>query len=211
MDLTSLHIAKIKSYEFDLHSKFRYETRRWKELNHRDQISDFEDREISRNDVLLAFQAYFSNQTDFIRPFLLTMIWGFSNAGYGTYRTNLYLSSEENKILIKKGINEMAHRNLKSAFKTLLKIPGLNISYLSKILYFAGKAAGIQDYPLIFDIRVSRALVKLVHPDLSNFLEILPSKKFEDYEKFNSFIHALAKKHDLEADALELFFFDGQF
>lgn len=211
MDLTPEHIAKIKSYEFNLHSKFKYETKRWKELSHKDQISDFENLDISRNDVFSAYQDYFSNQTDFIRPFLMTMVWGFSDAGYGTFRTNRYLSSEENKILIKKGIDEMAERNLKSAFKTLLKIPGLNISYLSKILYFAGKAAGIQDYPLIFDIRVSRALVKLVHPDLSDFLDILPSKKFADYEKFNSFIHALAKKHDLEADALELFFFDGQF
>jgi len=74
-------------------SKFIYDSKRWSKLNplYKILISDFKDKSISRDDVIKAYKDYYSNNGNPMRAFMLTMVWGFANTGYGTYRTNSYI------------------------------------------------------------------------------------------------------------------------
>lgn len=198
-----------------LHSEdYMYNTILWSKLNPNAKIlvSAFENRFISRNDVLSAFSNYYEGKCDYLYPFTLTMIWGFAANGYGTFRTNNYLSSEENKSNIKNAFDALKANNQKDAFKYLMKIKGLSISYVSKLLYFATRALNYKNYALIFDIRVARALVKVVNNDgIEGLLEINPSKKYKDYINYNNLIHRWSKELNVEAENIEVFLFNGKF
>jgi hypothetical protein len=109
-------------------------------------ISDFEDKSICRADVIPAFKEYYSSQGDAMRAFMLTMVWGFSDTGYGTHRANTYISVPSNIELIKKAIDSVKQSDLKSAFNDLKKIKGLGVSYITKALYFATRGVEQSNY-----------------------------------------------------------------
>ena len=199
-------------------SKFKYNKSRWSVLNadYKNVIQDFEDKVITRQDVIDAYKNYFvDNNIGFMKAFLLTMVWGFAETGYGTHRTNKYILTEENRVKIKTAldfINENNQDSLKNAFKELTKIKGLGISYLTKILYFATRAKNIDKYALIFDIKVAAALIKLTTPkEIYEIVDIGPSSKFIDYQKYNSLIHKLAMDNNVEPDQLEMYLFNHDF
>jgi len=195
-------------------SSFMYNADRWKGLNnnYKDLLKDFENKKNTRNDVINTFIDYYNNKCDFMKAFLLCMVWGFSDTGYGTHRTNKFIETDNNKSLIKSALDHI-NRNeidsLKNAFFDLKKVDGLGISYLTKVLYFATKAMAIDNYALIFDIKVARALVKLSAPiEIFEILNIGPSSKYNDYNKYNNQIHTLAKKYDIDADKIEFYLFN---
>ncbi len=193
---------------------FYYNVEKWKDLSppHQALIEVFERKTITRGDVVQAFQDYYGNRTNVIRPFLLTMVWGFSDTGYGTHRTNKYLNDDRNIEKIKKSVDAVKSGDIKTAFETLKTIKGLGVSYLTKVLYFASKGAGLEKYNLIFDIRVASSLVQMNAPkDIFEIVKISPSSKYKDYLSYNCLIHELASKHELEADAIELFLFEREF
>ncbi|WP_416202349.1 hypothetical protein [Acinetobacter sp. ANC 4470] len=91
----------------------------------------------------------------------------------------------------------------------LKTIDGLNISYISKFLYFASRELAHDHYCLIFDIRVARALVRLTCPaEIVDIVDIKPSDKFQDYQSYNSLMHTLAQKYAVDAEALEMYLFE---
>lgn len=210
---------KIKMLSPMIDSKFKYKIEKWKNLNanYKLLIKDFENNDISRQDVINAFKNYYENKSDdnCMKAFLLCMIWGFADTGYGTHRTNNYINTDENQQIIKSAIdfiNSNEHDRLKKSFKSLNKIKGLGISYLTKVLYFATKAKQEKNYALIFDIRVASALVKLSCPeDIYNIINVAPSNKFKDYEKFNCLLHGIAQTHNIQADQLEMYLFNQNF
>lgn len=209
---------KIKGLNPLSDSKFKYNASKWVKLNsdYKYHISEFADREISRQDVIDAYKAYFaSDDVGFMKAFLLTMVWGFADTGYGTYRTNKYLSDKENLKKIENALSHIRsgnHAVLKNAFNELTKIKGLGISYLTKILYFATRAVGQENYALIFDIRVATALVKFTAPkEIHQLITVLPSTKFADYEAYNQLIHKLAKENEVSAEQLEMYLFNQDF
>jgi len=214
----SQQVTKIKNLRPLTDSKFKYNTTRWTNLNaeFKNLIQDFNDKEITRQDVINAFKNYYqNNDIGVMRAFLLTMVWGFADTGYGTHRTNNYISSAENIEIIKNAfdyINRNDQDSLKKAFKELTKIKGLGVSYLTKILYFATRAKNQDDYALIFDIRVASSLIKLTTPiEIFEIVNIGPSSKFKDYQNFNSLIHKLASDYKVEADQLEMYLFNQDF
>lgn len=199
-------------------SKFTYNSTRWINLenDYKALIRDFENQDISRQDVIDEFKEYFSgNSQDYMKSFMLTMVWGFADTGYGTHRTNNYISSENNRTTIKNAldyINRNGQDSLKNAFNELKKIKGLGVSYLTKILYFATRAKNQDNYSLIFDIRVAASLVKLTTPkEIFEIVTIGPSSKFKDYENYNRLIHKLAIDNQVEADQLEMYLFNQVF
>lgn len=207
------YISQIQTIKND-ESAFEYKTSVWSKLSpeFKEEIKDFENKPISRTHVLQAYKDCFENKGGIIRPFLLTMVWGFSDNGYGTYRTNKYLSNLENHKLIQTAFEAVNKEEIEKAFRALKKIEGLGISYISKILYFAGRAKGIKNYPLIYDIRVARSLLMLSTPkDVVELLEVYPSSKFKDYEKYNKMIHGWAEEYNLSAECIEMFLFDQKF
>jgi hypothetical protein len=208
------HITNISNLKPLLESKFIYNSAKWAKLNplYKKLISDFEDKSICRADVMHAFKEYYSSQGDAMRAFMLKMVWGFSDTGYGTHRTNAYISAPSNVALIKKAIDSVKQSDLKSAFNDLKKIKGLGVSYITKVLYFASRGAEQSNYALIFDIRVASALVQLTAPkEIFQIVSINPSSKFIDYEKYNALIHKLARKYKVEAESLEMFLFNQEF
>lgn len=210
IDLSKYH-KTIKALTPLTSSAFIYNKKTWEKLNpdFARCVSDFEDRPVSRQDIINVYCDYFSKEKDWERPFLLTMIWGFGDAGYGTYRTNMYLAGEKNSKLIKDAFDAVSNLEIEKAYKILNSITGLSISYISKILYFATRACNYIDYSLIFDIRVARALIKMTTiPEIFEIVEITPSSKFKHYQIYNLLIHNYSKKINVEAESLEMFLFD---
>lgn len=192
-------------------SNFLYDASRWSMLNDsaKKLVTEYEGNNISRRDIIRAFKDYYDGKISCLYPFTLTMIWGFANVGYGTYRTNIYLSTEENRRAIELAFNTL---ELNDVYNSLLQIDKLNVSYASKLLYFASRAREEKQYALIFDIRVARALVEIMDPyGIGEVLNIMPSNKFNDYERYISFMHDRAGELKVEAESLELFLFNGDF
>jgi hypothetical protein len=195
-------------------SAFIYNSHNWSKLipKYKMLIVDFENKTVSRGTVVKAYRDYYAGKDGVMRAFMLTMIWGFSDTGYGTHRTNTYIENPANIALIKKAIDAVKENDLKTAFSDLKQIKGLGVSYITKILYFASRAAKHPQYALIYDIRVATALVQLTTPkEIFGIVSINPSSKFKDYEKYNTLIHDSAYKYKLEAEAIELFLFDLKF
>lgn len=209
-----IHKETIRKLKPLTDSKFKYDKVRWQHLNidFSSLIIDFEDSDISRQDVIESYKGFYNGKIEWQVPFLLTMIWGFADTGYGTYRTNNYLSKESNHVLIREALEAVYKSELEIAFHKLKKINGLNISYISKILYFATRGCEYEEYVLIYDIRVARSLIKLTTiPEVFEIVEITPSTKFKDYMKYNSMMHKWSNEMDVTAECLELFLFDQKF
>lgn len=212
MDLEK-YINAIKPLK-PMNQGFMYNTKVYYQLpaERKDLLSDYEGKELKRGDIVSAYKSYFNGNGKYINAFLLTMIWGFGDTGYGAFRTNNLISTAENLQLIKRGIDLAKEDNLEIAFQSLMKIKGLGISYATKVLYFATRAAHKQEYALIFDNRVAQSLVRLyANNEIAAILNVSPSSKFEDYQHYIRLIHRLAKQHGVEADAIELFLFEQKF
>ncbi|QVY67109.1 hypothetical protein [Polaribacter sp. Q13] len=208
------YITTISKLDPLRNSKFKYDSARWVKLepDFKKLIIDFEDKKINREEVIKAYSEYYSGKGDPIRAFMLTMIWGFADTGYGTHRTNSYVSVPSNIALIKSAIDAVNQNNLKVAFNDLKKIKGLGVSYITKVLYFATRGANQSNYALIYDIRVASSLVQLTTPkEIFDIVSVSPSSKFKDYEKYNALIHNLAIKNKIDAESLEMFLFNQEF
>lgn len=196
-------------------SKFKYNSTRWKKLNegYKGMIEEYEGKKISRQDIIDAYKEYYDDASKgWVKAFLLTMVWGFADTGYGTHRTNNYISTEENRVIIKNAmdyINTNENNSLGIAFNELKKIKGLGISYLTKILYFATRAKNKDRYALIFDTRVAASLIKLTTPkEVYDIVSIGPSSAFQNYEKYIKMIHETAENINVDADQIEMFLFN---
>ncbi|KAF2342639.1 8-oxoguanine DNA glycosylase OGG fold protein [Flavobacterium tistrianum] len=210
MDI-SIYREEIKKLKPLMDSKFKYNINKWSKLNPDfvSHVNEFENLDISRHDVIYAFREYYSNKIRWEKPFLLTMIWGFADTGYGTFRTNNYITEKDNQNKIRKSFDAVRDNDLELAYKILKSIKGLNISYISKILYFATRACDYSEYALIYDIRVARSLIKLTTlPEIFEIVEINPSSKFSHYKIYNSLMHRYANELDFEAESLEMFLFN---
>ena len=207
--LSEPQLLEIQSLDPLRESKFKYNSTRWLSLdqNLKSITKDYCDDDISREQVIKCFRDYFDCKVSVELPFVLTMIWGFADIGYGTFRTNKYYTSE-NMELMELAFTHVKRKNIQQAYRILKLINGLNISYISKLLYFSTRALEHSDYCLIFDIRVARALIKLTWPEtLVNLIEVTPSNKFEHYNQYNIQMHQLAQQHHISAEALEMYLF----
>jgi hypothetical protein len=168
-------------------------------------------KHISRKTVITKFKEYYAEKNgDYIIPFLYTMIWGY-DSNYGPHRTHKIMLNAKNMNFIKSGIDLMNDNKFDEAYESLKLVKGLGISYISKILYFAGRAKKMKQYPLIFDIRVATAFMQLVDTDLSSILKIVPSDSLESYKKYNAMIHDWAKQLNVDAEQIEFFLFEQKF
>lgn len=206
------YLEIIKKLEPLNNSKFKYNGLRWRYLNGnlKNSVIRYLDKEISRQNIIDSFKEYFKGKIDVETPFTLTMIWGFSETGYGTFRTNKYLSHEGNKQLVVKALQYIRNNDLENGYKTFKQVKGLGISYISKLMYFATRALpNCEEYCLIYDIRVARTLLKISCPkEIYEILQVSPSDKYEHYMSYNEMLHRISKNNNIDADALEMFLFD---
>ena len=83
---------------------------------------------------------------------------------------------------------------------------------MTKIIYFATRAKIVDNYALIFDIRVASALIKLTTSnEIFEVVTIKPSFKFDKYQIFNQLIHETAREYKVEAEQLEMYLFNQIF
>jgi hypothetical protein len=208
------YISQIKSLD-TMQQGFEFNPYRWTLLKDEHQRLLFSEQKksiIIRNDVTQSFKENYEGKCSVLKPFILTMIWGFGSAGYGNFRTNIYLSTEENINLIKLAIDAVKVADYKKGFELLKQIKNLGVSYITKVLYFASKAAGHFNYCLIFDIRVATSLIQLTAPkEISQLVRVNPSSKYKDYQAYNSLIHQIALENKLDADAIEFFLYNQKF
>lgn len=97
-------------------------------------LSTFDKLKINRQDIIDAFSEYYKDKSDFRKPFLLCMIWGYAGSGYGNHRVNNYLTEPEK---LEKGFQLILENNHEEAYKAFNSIKGLGISFISKLMYFA--------------------------------------------------------------------------
>ena len=198
-------------------SKFMYETKRWKSIAPalKEQISQFAEKEISRNDIIKAYKAYFQGRNiNFEVPIILTFIWGFANTGYGEYRTLRIINSKSNRQRIVNAlqyVDEDSGNGIENAFRELNMIKGLGVSYISKVLYFATRAKQIKKYALIYDSRVAHALILEFTPkSISDIVTIFPKSDFTSYCNYIDLIHRIAKENKVDPEQVEWYLFNGR-
>lgn len=217
MTLSEQEIIFIQGLDPLNNSKYKYNQDKWKGLcdSYRYLVASYANKFVSRQDVIDVYVKSFADSVEFIKPVLLTMIWGHGNDSYGAYRTQKFLSTKGNQekieeaLILLKGVSK---NRFKESFVKLSKVNGLGIRFLSKILYFATKAKNEEKYALIFDRRVAKALVnKIALNSISDIVKIHPSSKFEHYESYIKFMHEIALANKFTAEKLEYYLFKQEF
>ncbi|MBS1515329.1 MAG: hypothetical protein JSS63_09870 [Bacteroidetes bacterium] len=196
-----------------MEQSFVYRSQKWKLLdsNLKVLLKNFENKQISRLDIIKSYQEYFNGKCKAEKPFLLTMIWGYAKSGYGYSRTKPLVEKNVLKV-IASALDEIKENGVEGAFKKLKSIKGLGISFISKTLYFSSKALKRKKYQLIFDSKAAGSLLKLTFGrDVSKLFMVNRYVKFEDYKKYNELIHQIANNNSLEADAIEMFLYEQKF
>lgn len=93
--------------------------------------------------------------------FLMAMAWGYQPKDYGPARTQRVLASEGAEEKIRAIVNATRFDGAEAGWHALLnthKIDGLNMSFGTKLLYFAGYTTGHRPRPLVLDERVRASL-----------------------------------------------------
>lgn len=102
---------------------------------------------------------YGATHDDPVALFLLA--WGFAEVGYGPYRVGQVLAQEDAEYKISHIVTETRTDGAGAGWTALLGshwVKGMNLSFGTKLLYFAGYRAGISPRPLILDDRVRWSL-----------------------------------------------------
>lgn len=96
--------------------------------------------------------------------FLLTMAWGYEDVGYGPYRTRQVLALPKSDQSIRRIVEVTQSSGAEAGWNALFgeyRLKGLNLSFGTKLLYFAGYKTGHRPRPLILDDRVRWSLYDL--------------------------------------------------
>lgn len=172
---------------------------------------------ITRQDII---QLLRDDESSLIRGFLLTMIWGH---GYpengkadnrGPWKVSQMLNNHDESLTLLETVkNHLMSNNIKSAHLAFKKMERCRVNFFSKYLYFLGRSLNMQQYPLIFDARVSKSipLITSNHPELLAIIDFQPKQDPDSYDHYVREIHKVANRIDVDADKIELFLFNGSF
>lgn len=181
----------------------------WLSKIHLDELQSIIQRhpgEIKRIDIVaLARQASENPSLYHIRQvFLATMLWGYTNIGYGPWRVARMLEdpiqldsvlSEAHKAVLSSNIH-LAYAVLQDA-----QITYFGPAFFTKFLYFAGLGCGVDHFPLIFDSRVKASLRELLGSQAPT------GSGLDDYLKYVALLHEWAEMLDCRADSIEYLFY----
>ncbi|OBG50190.1 hypothetical protein A5704_06030 [Mycobacterium sp. E735] len=98
---------------------------------------------------------------DSVDLFLMAMAWGYKPRDYGPHRVQTILSTDGARDKIRSIVAITRSQGAAAGWRALLnthKIDGLNMSFGTKLLYFAGYHTDHRPRPLILDERVRKAL-----------------------------------------------------
>ncbi|OIO23423.1 MAG: hypothetical protein AUJ54_01745 [Ignavibacteria bacterium CG1_02_37_35] len=178
---------------------------------------------ISRSYILKFSEDINLEDSEQIKQFILmVLIWGYGNtAGRGHVETIINTPDITNiiKDIFTASNNDSSNWSQQS-FAVLSTVSGLGTSFISKYLYFIGKCRIKQrdhiNYPLIYDQKVNRALIRLsmtlddwyINSSMS---DISRGEKWENYKLYLDLIHYVSKVRKIEPDQYEYFLFKKVF
>lgn len=171
---------------------------------------------IARQDIISSMSD--DNASELLRGFLMTMIWGHGYSEHGKadnrgpWKVSKMLEDlEQTKKTLKKVNDALGENDIIMAHLAFNKIVRCRVSFFSKFLYFLGKAKKMERYPLIFDARVAKTIVRLTTTDsrISSILNVQPAQDAESYKNYVELIHSIGSQHNVEADKIEYFLFKG--
>lgn len=166
-----------------------------------------------RSDLVNLYKSECDNET----RFLAAMIWGHAapangkRDSRGPWKVEKTLKSLKDSPNLLNGIQVDKYELIGAAYKGLKKtLVRCGPNFFSKHLYFVGKAAEINNYPLIFDDRVASGLVRLALSDgaCTDLVTIHAKTKQNAYLAYLRFAHEQAKRLKCEPDQIELFLFE---
>lgn len=180
-------------------------------------IADRFQNGITRGDIISLLR---ENEEALLRGFLLTMIWGhgYPESGKadnrGPWKVSQMLNHHNESIELLESVrNYLVKNDVKSAHLAFKKMERCRVNFFSKYLYFLGRSLNIEQYPLIFDARVSKSIsvITSTHPELLTIVDFQPRQDPDSYEYYIREIHKVANSMDVDADKIELFLFNGSF
>lgn len=101
---------------------------------------------------------------DAVGLFLLAMAWGYEDVGYGPYRTRQILTLPKSDQSIRRIVEVTQSSGVEAGWDVLFgecRLNGLNLSFGTKLLYFAGYKTDHRPRPLILDDRARWSLYDL--------------------------------------------------
>lgn len=154
---------------------------------------------LDRKFVRSVVQAFLKNN-QLELAFLVTLIWGYGDRGYGRFRAKELLRQKKLSESLKDCTSALNTNDTNRAFKSLIETgaDGLGSSFGTKFLYFAAKD-DVSPRPIILDRLVLDAIQKW---------GVYPRKKFitidsEKYLKMTREFHEAAIFYKIESDELE--------
>jgi len=165
---------------------------------------------ITRGDVTKVGNLAVSERLGWDAFFVSVMIWGFGTVGYGRWRTEQMMATQDfNNIF-----NNIRTNILLGAIAQAYGAPRINRCgppFLTKILYFLGKVfCTTNPLPLILDSRVVASLTKCNGNGFAatNYYRTNASGRYlQGYIDYCNDLHSWSQEHNFRPDQLELFLF----
>jgi len=186
---------------------------------------------ITREQVLEVSQTINNNSVpEAIRKFILiVLVWGYGKNDHWRHVEKIMETPDEDLIRIFNSVfsyfivaNENCIELAFDKFKEMRNghkvVRGLSTSFISKYLYFIGKCRMEKNYPLIYDSRVNKSLLRLsMNPNgwaaINNNLDYSETGGLGPYINYIELIHNVADSTNVDADKYEYFLFarNGEF
>ncbi|MGO4609923.1 hypothetical protein AB4142_26640 [Variovorax sp. 2RAF20] len=149
------------------------------------------------------------------QKFVAAMVWGHEAAAEGR-RDNRgpwkVATMFKDAVMLKetlRGMDVASDLGIEAAYKRFKDIPRCGTSFLTKHLYFLGKADGGHRYPLIFDNRVAAGLLKLqvTNPLVFDMVDVGVARTPRAYLAYLRLARQVADRAQCEMDQVEYFLF----
>lgn len=217
MEISDDFFQKIRNLNVNSH-KVTCDYKPWKKQfledgNLRDQIELIETSlggGFGRSDLV---RLYANENIAITSKFIAAMIWGYEapeggkRDNRGPYRVQKMFQSRDSIDTIQNVSIETEGDILNAYYNLARKIDQCGTSFITKHLYFLGKSRNVKDYPVIFDARVARGIVKAstYNDNCLELVQINTNKKA--YGGYLKYVKDQAKIIQCELDQLEYFFF----
>ena len=177
------------------------------------EISDFLGTLVRRS----ALVRFYRTDADLLTKFMAAMIWGHSAApnerrdyrGPWKVKEMMYESNDLVADLEEVAIDD--DESIRHSYELLAskRVKRLGPSFLTKHLYFLGKATRQHVYPLILDDRVASGLVRMLAPrsGLTGLVSVKAMTKADAYIRYLAFAREEKERIRCSLDKIEYFLF----
>jgi len=185
---------------------------------------------LNRHDLTcLAQQAIESDTSeDYLRLFIGSMIWGYSEAGYGPKRTSSIISANKNffkrklrdaSSQFRSDFGKQADDNaIATLYDSLAQVTHWGSAFFTKYMYFLGRGIDNQNCPLILDTKVASSLDGMPQVKIQDLARVQRRKDGrieyvgryrEGYMKYLNQMRSWARELSCHPDDIECFLYES--